>query len=99
MMVYSDGMTSLIRIQIQLTDAQAAFLKMRSLQEERSVADLVREAVDGLMREDQGVAVEARRAASVLQRSGRSPRTCYQLPRSNGSHPSSTRRRHQPPFW
>jgi hypothetical protein len=65
MMVYSDGMTSLIRIQIQLTDAQAAFLKMRSLQEERSVADLVREAVDGLMREDHGVAVEARRARAL----------------------------------
>ena len=65
MMAYSDVMTSLVRIQIQLTESQADFLKTLSTQEGRSVADLVREAVDGLMREDHGLDVEARRARAL----------------------------------
>ncbi len=62
MRAYSDVMTSLVRIQVQLTEAQAEFLKEVGAQEGRSVADLVREAVDGLMREDDGMRLEARRA-------------------------------------
>ena len=65
MRVYTDVMPSLVRIQVQLTEAQAEFLKEVGAQQGRSVADLVRQAVDGLMREDHGIDVEARRARAL----------------------------------
>ena len=65
MMVYHDVMTSLIRIQVQVTAAQADFLRALGAEEGRSLADLVREAVDGLIQEYQGIDPETRRASAL----------------------------------
>ena len=65
MMVYSDVMTSLIRIQVQVTGAQADFLRALGAETGRSLADLVREAVDGLIQEHQGIDPETIRASAL----------------------------------
>lgn len=63
-------MTSLIRIQIQLTAPQADYLRTLGAATGRSLADLVREAVDGLIEEHEGTDPDARRtnALSVVGR-------------------------------
>ena len=58
-------MTSLVRIQIQLTAAQADFLRALGAETGRSLADLVREAVDGLIQAHQGIDAETRRASAL----------------------------------
>jgi len=65
MVVYHDVMTSLIRIQVQVTAAQADFLRALGAEKGRSLADLVREAVDGLIQEYQGIDPETRRASAL----------------------------------
>ena len=58
-------MTSLIRIQVQVTTAQADFLRGLGAETGRSLADLVREAVDGLIQEHQGTDPKARRTSAL----------------------------------
>ena len=60
--------TAMIRTQIQLTDAQARALKELAVVEGRSMADLIRDGVDALLRR-RGIidrdAVKARSLAAV----------------------------------
>ena len=58
-------MTSLVRIQVQLTAPQVDFLRALGGEKGRSLADLVREAVDGLIQEYQGIDRETRRANAL----------------------------------
>ena len=61
----TDIMTSLIRMQIQLTAPQADFLRTLGAETGRSLAGLVREAVDGLIQEHEGTDPDARRTNAL----------------------------------
>lgn len=55
----------MIRAQVQLTEEQLAALKGLAAASGRSVADLVREGVDLLLRSGGGAALEQRRARAL----------------------------------
>jgi hypothetical protein len=55
----------MVRTQIQLSERQAAQLKRLSAQQQRSMADLIREALDALLaRQDSGARQERMRRAT-----------------------------------
>lgn len=60
------GGVALVRTQVQLTPDQMAALRVRAAKEERSVSDLIREAVDELLR-SQPVAEGLARALRFLE--------------------------------
>lgn len=57
--------TDMVRTQIQLTDAQARGLKALAAAEERSMAELIRDGVDALLRTRRVVDREAIKARSI----------------------------------
>ena len=57
--------TDMVRTQIQLTDAQASALKALAAAEGRSMADLIREGVEAILRARGTVDREAVKARSI----------------------------------
>ena len=55
----------MIRTQIQLTEEQAQALKMLAAKEGHSVAELVRQSVDELIRKRVGISVDERRRRAI----------------------------------
>ena len=55
----------MIRTQIQLTEQQAQALKSLAAERNSSVAELIRQAVDDLLRRTSGISIEERRCRAI----------------------------------
>ena len=55
----------MIRTQIQLTEEQAQALKMLAARQGRSVAELIRQSVDELVRKTEGASIDERRRRAI----------------------------------
>ncbi|MBI5970999.1 MAG: CopG family transcriptional regulator [Deltaproteobacteria bacterium] len=75
----------MIRTQIQMTEGQVEKLKKMASMEHRSMADLIRQAVDGLVAAKSGINTEERRARAIAA-AGRFHSNISDLSASHDAH-------------